>query len=272
MIKDGASAYKTRLPPRGLLGCRKRAITLTRGRCLAALRSLCRPHPLAALHAALATKGSRRSGTLATCTADHSPPRRAVGMSCSFSPAAMARRVVAPAACSAAIVGARSPRPWLRRAHRASPPTVCACVRSGWSRGCLRVSCRDALRRPVRRWSSRKSCRPRAQPPGPATMSLGDGALGVCAITGIVMARLKLGTLGGRARSPPRQSPPVCPATFRNRLELGARLPSCDRASPMARAWKRLGATGTARDAIGTGQGPHPMPCNPKIVQFDAIR
>ena len=84
------------------------AITLTRGRCLVALRSLYRHRPLAAIYAALKTKGSRRSSTRATCTADHSPSPRAVGMPCSFSPAEMARRVVAPAACNAAIVGARS--------------------------------------------------------------------------------------------------------------------------------------------------------------------
>jgi hypothetical protein len=48
------------------------------------------------------------SSTRWTCTADHAPAPRAVGMPCAFRPSAMARRVVAPAACSALIVGARS--------------------------------------------------------------------------------------------------------------------------------------------------------------------
>jgi hypothetical protein len=147
----------------------------------------------------------RRHGVLSGCLA-HSAPLQWLAGSLRLPPVALRSWGL-------------DPRPWLRRARDASPPTVCACVRSGWSRGCLRVSCRDALRRPVRRWSSRKSCRPRAQPPGPATMSLGDGALGVCAITGIIMARLKLGTLDGDPLSPSWQSPPVCQATFRNRLE-----------------------------------------------------
>jgi hypothetical protein len=43
-----------------------------------------------------------------TCTADHSPDPRAVGIQRALSPSAMARSDVAPAACSSAMTGARS--------------------------------------------------------------------------------------------------------------------------------------------------------------------
>jgi hypothetical protein len=49
---------------------------------------------------------ARRSRTRATCTADHLPCPRAVGMAWSFKPAAMARSDVAPASCSALTVAA----------------------------------------------------------------------------------------------------------------------------------------------------------------------
>jgi hypothetical protein len=49
-----------------------------------------------------------RSSTRATCTADHLPRPRAVGMPCSFNPAAMARRLVFPAVCRLLIVGPMS--------------------------------------------------------------------------------------------------------------------------------------------------------------------
>jgi hypothetical protein len=51
---------------------------------------------------------ARRSRTRATCTADHLPCPRAVGMAWSFKPAAMARSDVAPASCSALTVGPMS--------------------------------------------------------------------------------------------------------------------------------------------------------------------
>ncbi len=57
-----------------------------------------------------------RSSTRATCTADHSPRPRALGMQRSFNAAAMARSDVAPAACISAIVGAMSDARTLARA------------------------------------------------------------------------------------------------------------------------------------------------------------
>ena len=46
-----------------------------------------------------------------TCTADHLPRPRAVGMPRALRPAAMARKLVAPAACNVLIVGQYFCRP-----------------------------------------------------------------------------------------------------------------------------------------------------------------
>ena len=73
----------------------------------------CEPIPVfprIAVYAAAASssrKRSTRSKIRITCTDDHSPPR-AVGMPCSLRPAAMALRLVFPAARSSLMIGARS--------------------------------------------------------------------------------------------------------------------------------------------------------------------
>jgi hypothetical protein len=73
----------------------------------------------------------RRSITGATCTADHCPAPRAVGMPRAFNPAAMARSDSAPAACSSANnprKGRRRPPP--RLAGPAAPPLALRFLRS----------------------------------------------------------------------------------------------------------------------------------------------
>jgi hypothetical protein len=70
------------------------------------LRIMFFSYPYAAV-ASSSRKGSRRSNIRISCGDDHSPPR-AVGMPCSLRPAAMALRLVFPAACSSLMMGARS--------------------------------------------------------------------------------------------------------------------------------------------------------------------
>src|SRR3974390_1883774 len=79
---------------------------------------------LASLPPPFATKGSRRSSTRMTCTADHSPWPRAVGMLRAFRPAAIAYRLVAPAACSFAMIGATSAARCAARSWRTRMPAA----------------------------------------------------------------------------------------------------------------------------------------------------
>jgi hypothetical protein len=70
----------------------------------------------------LAVERRHRVRARLTCTADHSPRRLAAGMPRSFSAAAMHRSDLTPAACSSAMVGARSvARSFARSTSRLRP-------------------------------------------------------------------------------------------------------------------------------------------------------
>jgi hypothetical protein len=113
----------------------------------------------------------------------------------------------------------------------------------------------------------------RARKKAPPPCSSMKGHLGVCAITGI-MARLKLGTIDGCARSLSWQSPRVCRATFRNRPVAQRRKQVGKLKGPAGRSG---GASDHAPSAEGKGQRqptlPRPLPigCHSLSMQRERL-